>query len=121
MTRLPGGQRVVCGAFNVREEDGHDWLDFVLPVGALARAEPRVGAYPFDEDTASLAWRRPVDEWLAAVALRVFSVVPFRVAAIGFEASGMLTAADLDAGIPAERWCGIVAAGDPPVFHRATY
>lgn len=40
VVRLPSGRRVVCGAIAVREDDGPDWLDFVLPLGSLSRAEP---------------------------------------------------------------------------------
>ena len=37
---------------------GNDWLDLCLPLGALSELDERVGAYPFEPDTASSrAWR----------------------------------------------------------------
>lgn len=85
------GARVVCGMVNIREEGegGSDWLDFYLPLGALGRADPRVGAFPFGAvGTGSLVWRAPIDAWLVSVAARVFAAVPFAYALIGFEVSG---------------------------------
>ena len=45
---------MVCAAEVIREteedakdeEEPHDWLDLELPLGALGRADRRVGAYP---------------------------------------------------------------------------
>ncbi len=108
VVRHPAGERVVCGAISVREESGQDRFDFVLPLGALSRTDPRVGAFPFGDDDgdASLGWRRPIDDWLATLALQLFEVVPFQLALIGFEASGELSASDVVAGIPPEHWWG---------------
>ena len=89
---LPGGGRVVCGAVAVREDAGADWLDFFLPMGALAGAERRVGGFPFGDDggVASMVWRRPIDVWLAEVGGRVHTTVDYRLGVIGFEASGQV-------------------------------
>lgn len=106
--RLPDGNRVVCGVVAVREDQGPDWLDFYLPLGALTRVEPRVGAFPFDNNsgTASLAWRRPLDDWLAHVAEAVYDRVAFQLALVGFEMSGHTYAAQLNGTAPQKRWAG---------------
>src|SRR5262249_53468041 len=105
---LPSGHRVVCCCVAVREEDGPDWLDFCLPVGALARTDRRVGAFPFGPDGGerSLRWRRPLDDWLAEVGAEVFRAAPYRLGLIGGEVSGLVYARDLGGGAPAERWAG---------------
>ena len=96
LARLPRGGRVVCAAEVIRESDEdamgderpHDWLDLEFPLGALGRADRRVGAYPFEDEPKSLEWRAPLDAWLFEVAQRVYSQVPFVGALIGFEVSG---------------------------------
>ena len=40
---LPSGDRVVCGGFSSRYE-GIDELELYLPLGALVRVDPRIGA-----------------------------------------------------------------------------
>lgn len=112
--RLPGGQRVVCGCVAVREEDGPDWLDFYLPLGALARLDQRIGGFPFDGRSGadSLVWRHGLDEWLAAVGTEVFREVPFRLGLIGFEISGETSAHQLNGRVPAERWEGFLMPAD---------
>lgn len=98
---LPSGTEIVCGVVAVREDHGSDWLDFYLPAGALSRAEPRFSgsdAFGPDEAIASLSWRRPIDEWLALVAGMVYDKVAFRLALIGFEASGMVYASQFAEG-----------------------
>jgi hypothetical protein len=106
---LPNGAAMVCGTVVIREDyRGIDWLDLYLPLGALARADGRVGGYPFGStittcDDApsreSLEWRRPIDNWLAGIGSSIFAVAPFRLGLIGFEVSG----AELT-DIPAERY-----------------
>lgn len=83
---LPSGARVVCGGFLSRYE-GLDTLELYLPLGALARADRRIGGYPFDESSGveSLTWRSALDRWLADVAIAVYADVPFHRALIGFE------------------------------------
>jgi hypothetical protein len=83
---LPSGDRVVCGALLFAYE-GIDNLELYLPLGALARVDRRIAGYPFDERSGveSLAWRAPLDRWLADVAVAVYADVPFQRALIGFE------------------------------------
>lgn len=83
---LASGDRVVCGGLAFRC-DGADQVELYLPLGALARVEPRVGAYPFGADGGprSLSWRAPLDRWLAGVAAAVYADVPFQRALVGFE------------------------------------
>ncbi|MFK3980598.1 hypothetical protein ACI2K4_09520 [Micromonospora sp. NPDC050397] len=83
---LPSGSRVVCGGYSFRYE-GTDSIQLYLPLGALARLDHRIGGYPFDQRSGveSLAWRAPLDRWLADVAVAVYADVPFQRALIGFE------------------------------------
>ncbi|ONH21904.1 hypothetical protein [Pseudofrankia asymbiotica] len=89
--RLPDGGDVVCGAVTIREDHGDDWLDFYLPLGALADHDPRVGGFPFGDDGGNIsrAWREPIDTWLANVATAVHEGVRYRYAVIGFEVAGL--------------------------------
>ncbi|WP_157845330.1 hypothetical protein [Pseudofrankia saprophytica] len=91
VVRLPDGGATVCGAIAIREDDGDDWLDFYIPLGALADHDPRVGGFPFGDDggDVSRAWREPIDAWLADVGASVHESVRYRYAVIGFEAAGL--------------------------------
>jgi hypothetical protein len=101
---LPSGQQVACGTVLIKESDGTAWLDFYLPLGALATAW-EVGGYPFDNDPASQRWREPLERWLAGIGQAVFSRAPFRLGLIGFEVSGSVTSQELrSAGVPPERF-----------------
>ena len=84
---LPSCDRVVCGAYVCRYDDGDDDLELYLPLSALGRVDRRIGGYPFDKRSGveSLAWRAPLDRWLADVAVAVHADVPFGRALIGFE------------------------------------
>jgi hypothetical protein len=94
--RLPSGQQVICAVVAVRETDGDDWLDLCLPLEALGRGDARIGGYPFEPDRgASLAWRRPIDDWFARLADQVRLEAGFRHAVIGFEISGSVRAEEL--------------------------
>jgi hypothetical protein len=114
LVTLPGGQRGICSVVCVREEGGDDWLDLCLPLEALSRLDVRVGGFPFGPDggSASLAWRRPVDDWLAGVAGRVREACGFRLAVIGFEVSGQVRAEEMAGGIPAERGYALLLPGE---------
>jgi hypothetical protein len=105
--RLPSGVEIVCGAVAVRFDEDPDWLDFYLPLGALADVDRRIGGFPFgeDSDAGSLSWRLPLDRWLAEIGSRVFEEVPFGFARIGFEASG-------EPFPPDETYFGRLVAGD---------
>jgi len=106
IVRLPGGADVVCAAAMDRGETT-DWLSFCLPIGALARADSRLGTYPFGPDggRGSLRWRRPIDDWLASVAIGIFAEVQFRLGLIGCEAAGEVEAEQLAMG-PAPSYLG---------------
>jgi hypothetical protein len=97
LVRLAGGIEIVCGAYAMRETDGHDWLSFYLPLGALVKADARARGYPFgpDKGPASLAWRQPIDDWLASVAIAVYPEIRFLLGLIGCEAAGEVNAAAL--------------------------
>lgn len=91
VTTLPDHGHIVCGAVTIREEQGDDWLDFYLPLGALGRHDPRVGAFPFGDDggAVSRSWRDPLHQWLNRIGEETFNAVPFLYAGIGFEVSGL--------------------------------
>lgn len=124
VTRLPSGTPVVCGYFDVREDEPEliDWVGLYVPLGALARADERVGGFPFGDDgygPATLLWREPVDRWLEAIGRAVFEVVPFEYALIGVEVSGQEPG---DTSDGAERANALLVPGDGGlVFHPATY
>lgn len=85
VVRLPSGADIVCGALPIRE-DGPDLLIFYVPEGALER----VAGFMPGEDPASLVWRRPLDQWLADLAIRAYPEAHFELAVIGWEASAFL-------------------------------
>jgi len=112
--RLPSGQRVVCGCVAVREDHGPDWLDFYLPIEALGRVDHRIGGFPFDQNSgqASLVWRRPLDDWLAAIGTDIFREVDFQLGLIGFETSGNNHSRQLNGTVPEQRWEGYLIPAD---------
>ncbi|GGM40064.1 hypothetical protein ACFFX1_31395 [Dactylosporangium sucinum] len=67
---LLSGRRVVCACTSVEFDDGQQWLTLNLPLGALARTDRRIGAFPFGEGggPVSLRWRDQLDAWLGTVA-----------------------------------------------------
>jgi hypothetical protein len=88
LVQLPSGQAVICGVTAIRElGGGDDWLYVYLPLAALRRLDTRIGAYPFGPDglPSSLTWRKPLDDWLARLAIEVRRAVSFKLALIGFE------------------------------------
>jgi hypothetical protein len=102
---VPGGHRIACGTYAVREDDGPDWIALYLPMGSLASAYA-VGAYPFGK-TDSRGWREPLDAWLVGIAQSVFAAAPFALGLVGFEVSGETRTAELaNRGIPDQRWMG---------------
>lgn len=114
LVKLPEGPLMVCGAVAIREDQGADWLDFYLPVGALERADGRVAAFPFgdDGDVSSMVWRQTIDVWLSDVGAQVYAAVDYQLGLIGWEASGQVHAKDLDGDPPAPRAFGYLLAGD---------
>jgi len=101
---LPNGDRVVCAIVATREDSGFyrpDWLSFFIPLGALERADSRVGGYPFGDFNQSLTWRRPIDNWLANLAGRIYARTPFRLGLIGMEVAGEAYSPDIaKSGVP---------------------
>lgn len=120
IVRLPDGPWVVCAHYVVEEEGGSLWVMLGLPLGSLGRADPRVGDYPFGTDSGA-TWRRPLDDWLASVAVRLFDVLPFDLAVVGFEVSGEMDPAQFCAAAAGEHdHVGIITVTDRPIYHPAT-
>lgn len=110
---VPGLGRTVCGCLRIGEDqDGADWFTLYLPLGGLSRLEPRIGGFPFGADGAasSLAWREPLDAWLAGLAREVYAVTAFRLALVGFEVDDEPAwARAVEDGVPERRWVGVLA------------
>ena len=124
---LPGGATTVCHTSVIRDltlevpdaTSWPDWLSLSVPLGALARTDPRVGGYPFGS-APSLEWRDPIDRWLIELAIRIYERVPFRLGLVGCEVSGETTAAELTS-IPDERSIAYLAPeGDDLLVYRST-
>lgn len=91
---LRGGREIGCVSHVVREEGGSDWLTLSLPTAMLGLAY-RV-AYPL---TAELnPWLVEVDEVLLDVAEWLHAVIPFELAIVGEEVSGLRSAVELQSG-----------------------
>jgi hypothetical protein len=120
VVRLPNGSDVVCGAMSIRG-DGPDCLIFYVPVGALERTDPRIAGFTGDEDPESLVWRRPLDRWLADLAIRAYAEAPFQFATIGWEAFAVLAEESARATIPLERHGAFVRPfGGVPHYYEST-
>ena len=118
VVRLPNGAPIVCGVVAVREDNGPDWLDFYLPLGALGRAEPLSDEHLVGDPgsgSASLTWRRPIDDWMAGLGTRVYTAAGFRLGLIGNEVSGQTDAAAIAGDPPTRRWIGYLIPGDGQV------
>jgi len=104
IARLPSGDRVPCGTCAISDGES-DWLVFYIPLGAIAKSDPRVGGFPFGDTNACRSWREPIDNWLLSRAEQAFEVSRFELALIGFETSAAdVTAAGIAAsGVPADR------------------
>ncbi|CCK25103.1 hypothetical protein BN159_0724 [Streptomyces davaonensis JCM 4913] len=99
--RLPTGELVVCGCVAIRGgDDGSDWLDFYVPLGALDHAGV---VY----ETGGSFYRSGVlDDWLAAVGTRAFDGASFALGVVGYEVSGCADAATLAGELPSVRGIG---------------
>ncbi|GGJ47583.1 hypothetical protein GCM10008938_36970 [Deinococcus roseus] len=106
---LPGGEEVACMTSVVREPEGSDWFDLSFPLGSLGKHFP-VHAYPFDLDQHDPEpWLKPLEDWLAVVAMEVFEQVPFDLGLVGFDQYGSVCAADVrESGIPEQRYWGYI-------------
>ena len=118
IARLPNGIEVACGTCTIREENGSDWLDLYIPMGALSEGY-EVETYPFGESGEySEDWQRPVEDWLVAIGHHVFSQVKFALALIGFEVSGDYYAEEIEnQGVPEQRFIGYLW----PAGEKLTY
>jgi hypothetical protein len=93
LVELPCGQRVNCEVwaeyFGVDEwkwwEEASFYLYLDIPYKALGHLGERVWALELGEVDGSLAWRRPIDDWLAKVAIEVSRSVSFKRGIIGAE------------------------------------
>jgi hypothetical protein len=121
LVTLPDERACICCVIAVREDPGAvDWLDFCLPIGALGVTDPRIGGFPFGDEggPSSLAWRQPIDDWLASLGSAVYMAAPFRLGLIGFEASGSTDASEVGGQPPSERYVGYLLP-DGPTYHPA--
>lgn len=80
-----------CMSHLVRIAGEYDWLDLSIPTGMLGVTFDV--SYPLD--LATNPWMSTLDKCLAEIAGDIFTVVPFRLALLGEEASGACTAAEL--------------------------
>jgi hypothetical protein len=104
---VPNGTRVACGTCSIPEIDGSEWLILYCPMSALGRAYP-VGGFPFDRRDHE-SWRRPLEDWFAAIGHDVFKTAPFRLGLVGFEVAADVQAAEIaSSGIPEKRYCGVL-------------
>jgi hypothetical protein len=103
---LPGGFEVACGSVAVREEESQiDWFDFYIPWGALETVyEIDYDAYQTGHFETWRQWAEPLDAWFAEIGRTIYKEVPFALALIGEEASGMTYASEVAArGGPGEK------------------
>jgi hypothetical protein len=122
LARLPNGATIACETVCSRWDDGPDWLDLLLPMGALGTAYA-VGGYPFEPDVAnSHQWRDVIDPWLAGIGSRVYDQAPYRLGLIGFDVSGEMRADDVAAsGVPTHHYPGILwPASGAITYHPST-
>lgn len=100
---LPG--RALAAAVSVLRvvesaDPDEDWLFLDLPLGALERWDPAVGAFPFGPEASlpSRVWREPLEQWLVEVGESLFAEVPYERAHTGFEASALVLPDDPTGG-----------------------
>jgi len=104
---LPDKQRIPCGTVAIREEEGPDWFNFYVPLGALEQIYKEVGGFFGTDHPNSRCWREPLENWLAGMGREVFSAVEFRLGLIGCEVSGVAYASELTcSGVPEVRGIG---------------
>jgi hypothetical protein len=94
---LPDGIKIACGCLAVREEESQiDWFDFYIPWGALETAyEIDYDAYQTGSFETWRHWAEPLDSWFAEIGRTIYDEVPFALALIGEEASGMTYASEV--------------------------
>ena len=82
--RLPDGNTLGCIVMSVRDDES-DWLDVSIPTGML-EAVYKI-EYPLSHD--GNGWLGDIEGGLLSIAVLVNETVPFDLATIGDEASGM--------------------------------
>jgi hypothetical protein len=86
---LPSVGRVNCCVVSFREEDvsygpvRNDCLILYMPMAALEHLDGYEAYERYEAE--GLAWQRPIDDWLAQVAIEVSRTVSFKFALIGEE------------------------------------
>lgn len=81
------GRRVGCEVLSVRDDES-DWLNVALPTGMLELAYQV--QYPLFDDTNP--WIAGVERALVSIASHIYEVVPFDLATVGEEVSGLFYA-----------------------------
>lgn len=109
---LGDGQDCVCGSYTTHFADEGCWLDFYLPLGALAKIFPMSG-YPFDDVTPQLEQTlKAINEWLRTLAEDIYQHRPFSFGTIGFETDFSTVKAQTLRAIPQQRWDGLLIPTD---------
>lgn len=92
MLRVPSGLTLPLIVLVVLEEDGDDWLDIGIPMGALGHlvGDEARGFYTVwnEVDAPPVPVVREVEDWFADLAGHVFAAVSFELGLIGWEVSG---------------------------------
>lgn len=105
IARIRSSAAIACESVVIRHDEGVDWIHFCLPMGSLGRGFD-VGAFPF-ADGGDLAWRAGLDEWLRALAERVFEAAEFRLGLIGWDGGELEDARRFESsGVPDVRSIG---------------
>jgi hypothetical protein len=84
-------KRVGCLSIIVREKEGSDWLDFCFPIGMLESAFSV--KYPLE--TEEYPWSTVLDKYLLQMADMIYQQVPYDLAFIGDEVSGLVNKASI--------------------------
>lgn len=113
LAHLPDGNRVACGSFTHRRDDGIDWLGFYLPGGALSEVYSAF-RHPLDlSELSRYKWENKINDWLADLGTYIFEEVPFQLGLVGHEVLAETNARSLaKQGIPDERYMGYLRAQD---------
>ncbi len=85
------GTTLGCLSVVVREDKGSDWLDLCIPTGMLGLEFPI--QYPILRD--NNLWLKEIDDVFLRVADEVYRRVPFDLALIGEEVSGLVDKAEV--------------------------
>jgi len=84
-------KQIGCLSIIVRETDGSDWLDFCFPTGMLESAFSV--KYPLETD--EYPWSTVLDKYLLQMADMIYQQIPYDLAFIGDEVSGLANKASI--------------------------